>query len=35
MTPYGDILFEVVDGVAWVTINRPRAQQDSRELSLL
>ena len=30
MTTYGDILFEVQNGVAWLTINRPRAQNAFR-----
>ena len=34
MTTYADILFEVKDGVAWLTINRPRAQNAFREQSL-
>jgi naphthoate synthase len=34
MTTYGDILFEVQDGVAWLTINRPRVQNAFREQSL-
>ncbi|MBI3106100.1 MAG: enoyl-CoA hydratase/isomerase family protein, partial [Candidatus Rokubacteria bacterium] len=34
MTMYGDILFEVTDGVAWVTINRPRVQNAFREQTL-
>ena len=34
MTTYGDILFEVKDGVAWLTINRPRVQNAFREQSL-
>jgi len=34
MTKYGDILFEVADGVAWLTINRPRFQNAFREQSL-
>jgi dihydroxynaphthoic acid synthetase len=31
---YGDILFEVKDQVAWVTINRPRVQNAFREQTL-
>ena len=31
---YRDILFEVQDGVAWLTINRPRVQNAFREQSL-
>ena len=34
MTMYADILFEVTDGVAWVTINRPRVQNAFREQTL-
>jgi len=34
MTMYGDILFEVTDSVAWVTINRPRVQNAFREQTL-
>ena len=34
MTAYGDILFNVEDGVAWLTINRPRVQNAFREQSL-
>jgi len=34
MTMYGDILFEVTDGVAWVTIHRPRFQNAFREQTL-
>jgi len=34
MTRYGDILFEVTDSVAWVTINRPRFQNAFREQTL-
>jgi len=34
MTMYGDILFEVTDSVAWVTINRPRFQNAFREQTL-
>ena len=34
MTTYADILFEVKDGVAWLTINRPRVQNAFREQSL-
>ena len=34
MTTYGDILFEVTDSVAWVTINRPRVQNAFREQTL-
>ena len=34
MTMYRDILFEVTDGVAWVTINRPRVQNAFREQTL-
>ena len=34
MTVYGDILFEVTDSVAWVTINRPRVQNAFREQTL-
>ncbi len=32
--PYKDILFEVTDGVAWVTINRPQVRNAFREQSL-
>ena len=31
---YGDILYEVKDQVAWVTINRPRVLNAFREQSL-
>lgn len=31
---YGDILFELRDGVAWITINRPRVQNAFREQTL-
>src|SRR5262249_17323899 len=31
---YGDILYEVKDGVAWVTINRPRVMNAFREQTL-
>jgi dihydroxynaphthoic acid synthetase len=34
MTMYGDILFEVTDGVAWLTIHRPRYQNAFREQTL-
>jgi dihydroxynaphthoic acid synthetase len=34
MTTYGDILFEVTDAVAWVTINRSRVQNAFREQTL-
>ena len=34
MTMYRDILFEVTDSVAWVTINRPRVQNAFREQTL-
>ena len=34
MTMYGDILFEVTDGVAWLTIHRPRFQNAFREQTL-
>jgi dihydroxynaphthoic acid synthetase len=34
MTTYGDILFEVTDSVAWITINRPRVQNAFREQTL-
>jgi dihydroxynaphthoic acid synthetase len=34
MTTYGDILFEVTDGVAWLTIHRPRFQNAFREQTL-
>jgi naphthoate synthase len=34
MTTYGDILFEAADGVAWLTINRPRVQNAFREQTL-
>jgi dihydroxynaphthoic acid synthetase len=34
MTTYRDIVFEVDDGVAWLTINRPRVQNAFREQSL-
>ena len=34
MTTYGDILFEVENGVAWLTIHRPRFQNAFREQTL-
>ncbi len=34
MTTYGDILFEVEDGVAWLTLDRPRVQNAFREQTL-
>ena len=34
MTTYGDILFEVESGVAWLTIHRPRFQNAFREQTL-
>ena len=34
MTEYNDILYEVKDNVAWVTINRPKAQNAFREQTL-
>jgi dihydroxynaphthoic acid synthetase len=34
MTAYGDILFEVENGVAWLTIHRPRFQNAFREQTL-
>jgi dihydroxynaphthoic acid synthetase len=34
MTTYGDIRFDVDDGVAWLTINRPRVQNAFREQTL-
>jgi len=34
MTTYGDILFDVKDAVAWLTINRPRVQNAFREQTL-
>jgi dihydroxynaphthoic acid synthetase len=34
MTTYGDIVFEVKGGVAWLTIDRPRVQNAFREQTL-
>ena len=31
---FNDILFEVKDNVAWITINRPRSQNVFREQTL-